>query len=256
MNTDNQNKFYTSISEHYSEIFPFNPKQLEFIDSFGNLAGKHILDIGCATGTLAYQLAGKGAKVTGIDLNEDLLKKATGSAGSSVRKQELAFPVPTFHTGDMLELANDFEPESFDIVLCFGNTLVHLHEAAQVSKMFKGVSHVLKPHGKFLIQILNYDYILQERIEKLPVIETENIRFSRKYRFEANNPLIQFETELYLKKEDKSVVNETSLLALQSDELRQLLENAGFGDVSFYSGFDHGRFGGNHIPFVVSCKKF
>jgi glycine/sarcosine N-methyltransferase len=42
----------------------------------GELAGKQILDIGCATGELSFQLAEAGAKVTGIDLNEDLLGKA------------------------------------------------------------------------------------------------------------------------------------------------------------------------------------
>ena len=38
--------------------------------------------------------------------------------------------------------------------------------------------------GLFLLQILNYDYILGEQIIELPLIETANIKFVRKYRFE------------------------------------------------------------------------
>ena len=71
MNTQ-QNKFYTSISKYYSEIFPYQPMQLQFVKNrVGDLKGKNILDIGCATGELAFRLAGEGAKVIGIDLNED-----------------------------------------------------------------------------------------------------------------------------------------------------------------------------------------
>ena len=52
---DSQNIFYTSISKYYSEIFPFNPMQLKFVkNKLGELQGKHILDIGCATGELAF----------------------------------------------------------------------------------------------------------------------------------------------------------------------------------------------------------
>ena len=67
---DSQNEFYTSISKYYSEIFPYQPVQLQFVKSrVGDLHGKNILDIGCATGELAFQLANAGATVTGIDLN-------------------------------------------------------------------------------------------------------------------------------------------------------------------------------------------
>ncbi len=59
---DKQNEFYSSISKYYAEIFPFQMVQLQFVKSrAGEPAGKQLLDIGCATGELAIQLAKNGA---------------------------------------------------------------------------------------------------------------------------------------------------------------------------------------------------
>ena len=269
--SNKQNEFYTSISKYYSEIFPYQPMQLQFVKSrAGELAGKQILDIGCATGELAFQLANEGAKVTGIDLNEDLLNQAlskTGysgfpaqrsggrSADSGIRESEFATPNPKFQTGNMLEIATDFKPTLFDLVLCFGNTLVHLHTPELMQQMLNGVFSVLKPGGQFLLQILNYNYILNEQVSELPIIETENIRFIRKYRFKENSPLICFQTELFLKKESNSIVNETMLFALKSAELTELLKNSGFFEIEMFSNFKQETPGGKHLPVVVICRK-
>ena len=155
----------------------------------------------------------------------------------------------------MLELKNDFQPGQFDVVLCFGNTLVHLQTPALVQQMLDGVFEVLKPGGHFLLQILNYDYILDEPVTELPLIDTENIRFTRKYKFAETGSLIQFQTELLLKSENKTIVNETPLLALQSHQLTELLQNAGFSEIELFSSFKQELFGGKHLPMVVSCKK-
>lgn len=256
-----QNKFYTSISKYYSDIFPYQPMQLKFVQNcVGDLHSKQILDIGCATGELAFRLAENGANTIGIDLNEDLLKQAKirstfQSANSEKCESEFASPNPKFQTGNMLELNSDFQKEQFDAILCFGNTLVHLLTIDLISEMLNGVFVVLKPGGKFLMQILNYDYILKEQIFDLPLIETENIKFIRKYKFKKDSKTIRFQTDLHLKKEDKIVSNETSLLALKSDELTQLLKHSGFKDIEIFSNFKQDKFGGNHLPLIINCTK-
>lgn len=222
--------------------------QLHYVKSrVRDLRAKRLLDIGCATGELAFQLAAEEANVTGIDLNEDLLNQAIRKRGAASN--------PEFQSGDMLQLENDFKADRFDAVLCFGNTLVHLESKEMVAQMLNGVSQVLMPGGKFLLQILNYDYILDEQVSELPVIETENVRFLRQYRFDKNSPKIRFYTELYLKKENQVVVNDTTLLALKSNELLDLLRNAAFQDIELFSNFRQDAFGGKHVPLVVSAGK-
>ncbi|WP_321996104.1 methyltransferase domain-containing protein [Draconibacterium orientale] len=243
---DSQNIFYTSISTYYSEIFPFNPMQLKFVkNKLGELPAKYILDIGCATGELAAQLAEGGAEVIGIDLNNDLLQQAIDN-----KKHEKL----TFQQGNMLELTQDFEAQQFDAVLCFGNTLVHLNSETLVLQMLEGAKAVLKPGGQLLIQLLNYDYICSEPVEALPVIDTHNIKFIRHYNFAEDSDLIGFQTDLEIKAINRIVSNETSLLALKSEALRALLEKAGFQNIQFYANFKQEAFGGKHLPLVVSCK--
>jgi glycine/sarcosine N-methyltransferase len=245
MNTP-QNDFYSSISKYYHEIFPYNPVQLKFTSKYAEgLEGKRILDIGCATGELAYQLAKAGAVVTGIDLNEDLLFQA---------KTKKVAPNLIFQKGDMMELETDFRPHQFDTILCFGNTLVHLSSDQQVYNMISGVHKVLKPKGVFMLQILNYDYILSEKVTQLPVIETPAIKFVRNYVLENNNPVIRFKTELHIKNETRVVYNETPLLALQSRQVKDLLTEAGFTDISLFASFKEESFGGNHLPLVVKAS--
>lgn len=247
MKSENQNKFYTSISKYYSEIFPFNPAQLNFVKNRAEeLAGKQILDIGCATGELAYQLANEGANVTGIDLNEDLLKQA---------KENRAHPNCYFLFGNMLNLKTDFEPGQFDVVLCFGNTLVHLEDQKQIKLMLEGVYSVLKPGGYFLLQILNYDYILDEQVFELPIIETDTVKFVRKYLFKENSGQIIFQTDLHLMMENQVISNETELLSLKSKDLKDLLIQENFREIKFYSSFKIEPFGGRHLPLVASCLK-
>jgi glycine/sarcosine N-methyltransferase len=243
---DPQNRFYTSISEFYSGIFPYNPLQLEFIQSrLDDITGKKVLDIGCATGELAFQMAVRGARVTGIDLNGDLLQQARN------HKQH---PGLSFQKGDMLQLPTDFKGQSFDAVICFGNTLVHLSSADAVHETLTGVRKVLHPGGRFFLQILNYDHIFGNSITKLPLIETDQIIFLRSYQFESDAAHVKFLTELYIKSTGETIKNETELLALRSDQLKSGLEQAGFSEIDFYSGFKGEPAGGNHLPLVVCCS--
>ncbi len=247
MTKNMQNKFYSSISEYYSEIFPFNPAQLKFVEkSADTLPARSILDIGCATGELASRLAEAGARVTGIDLNEDLLVQA---------KKRKVHSGAHFQKGDMLRLKDDFLSGSFDMVICFGNTLVHLPTHELVQQMTDSVFSILKPSGIFLLQILNYDYIFSEKLTNLPTIETEKIKFVRNYHFEKNSSLVRFQTDLHLKNEEVVISNETTLLGLRSDELNKILQTSGFKQIAFYSNFAEGEFGGKHLPLVAKAQK-
>jgi 2-polyprenyl-3-methyl-5-hydroxy-6-metoxy-1,4-benzoquinol methylase len=42
----------------------------------GPLDGQHVLDVGCSNGSLARQLARRGARVTGVDASEPIITRA------------------------------------------------------------------------------------------------------------------------------------------------------------------------------------
>lgn len=242
-----QDKFYSSIAEYYSEIFPFNPEQLGFIEKqMGLLDGKTLLDAGCATGELAFHLAEHGAWITAIDLNKSLLGKARESRPHDRINYQWA---------NMLHIARLFGRAKFDGVVCLGNTLVHLMNPMQMRDFFSGVLTVLKPGGTFILQILNYDLIFQEKPAELPLIETGNILFKRAYRYEAGTREIMFDTFLTIKRSGEIIENSTELLGIGSGDLTMLMDVAGLKEIVMYGGFDGRPFGGSHLPLVISSRK-
>ena len=156
--------FYKSIAPFYNEIFPFSPAQLPFTTAaFSKPETCNLLDIGCGTGILSLQSAKKFKQVTAIDLDQNMLDKAIKS--KPLQQNNLSYQVL-----NMLEITPHFNPESFDGVLCYGNTLVHLQDAETISHFLEKVHAVLKPKGKFLLQIINYDRIYEQQIGGLPTI--------------------------------------------------------------------------------------
>jgi 2-polyprenyl-3-methyl-5-hydroxy-6-metoxy-1,4-benzoquinol methylase len=47
-----------------------------FLERYGKLSGKDIMDVGCGDGGISISLAKKGARVTGIDINQRVIERA------------------------------------------------------------------------------------------------------------------------------------------------------------------------------------
>lgn len=242
-----QQKFYTSIAEYYEHIFPLNKLQVSFIEQeLGELNDLHFLDAGCSTGQLANALTNQGALGIGIDLNADLISKAT---------ERYASPSLSFRTLNMLEIGANFASGYFDFVVCFGNTLVHLESITRVRDFFKQCASSLKPGGKLFIQTLNYQYIIANGITELPLIENEHIRFERYYRLpDAVQSKVEFRTVLTIKANGNELVNSTLLLPLRKNDLEPLLLASGFKSIGFFENFKHDVLSGSQLPLIISAE--
>ncbi|WP_163717421.1 class I SAM-dependent methyltransferase [Mangrovibacterium lignilyticum] len=242
-----QEAFYSSIASYYEHIFPLNNQQIRFIQSeFSSLEEFTFMDIGCSTGQVAGALCQLGGLGIGIDLNEDMIKRAVAENGSV----DLSFK-----TMDMMTITSHFPNHYFDALICFGNTLVHLESVTQIRNFFQQCSQLLKPNGKLLFQILNYQHILSKQITSLPLIENDFVRFERNYRLpDPNQPKIDFITRLEVKQENVVLENSAKLIPVQKNELEKLLLLAGFSKLIFYSGFDRKPFGEDLLPLVVVAQ--
>jgi 2-polyprenyl-6-hydroxyphenyl methylase / 3-demethylubiquinone-9 3-methyltransferase len=68
-------KWWDETSE-FKPLHQINPLRLNFIASKVNLSSAKVLDVGCGGGILSESLAKEGAKVTGIDQGENVIKIA------------------------------------------------------------------------------------------------------------------------------------------------------------------------------------
>jgi len=240
--------FYPSIAEVYNKIFPLNPEQVHFISrTFSQTETCSILDIGCGTGLLSQALSETFYRVVGIDLDEAMLDQARASNAGSDNLEFLHL--------DMLKIDRQFDQHSFDSLVCFGNTLVHLPSLDHVSSFFEKCFSILTSGGKLLIQMINYDRILDQNIDSLPTLDTDDITFIRNYNYLADQERIEFETILTIKKTQQIIRNKVRLLPLRKSEIKTSLRDAGFKHIQFFGNFKGDPLLVQSIPLVFEASK-
>jgi ubiquinone/menaquinone biosynthesis C-methylase UbiE len=131
---------------------------LDFRDYFGRKAveklsiseGAQVLDVCCGTGSSAIpaaELVGSSGFVVGIDLAERLLALAREKA------RQCALENIAFRAAHMLEL--DYEPESFDVVLCVFGIFFAPDMPAAVRQLWR----LVRPGGKFAVTTWGRDVL-------------------------------------------------------------------------------------------------
>ncbi len=238
--------FYLSILPWYDQIFPFAPVQRDFVLSFGASPDLSVADIGCGTGSLIAELAKVFRKTAGLDPDGAMLETA--------RRKAAAGPASTwFVQSGMLDLNRGFSPESVDRLICFGNTLPHLANEGEVAEFARQASLILKPGGLLLIQIINYDRILDQKLGGLPTIENEDFSFERRYLYKDHPTHVRFVTRLTLKPSGETIENEVPLLAIRLARLRQILEDAGFSGFEEFGSFKKDPVTPERQPYIIKA---
>lgn len=103
----------------------------------GDVSGKRVLDVGCASGALSSLLVERGASVVGIDLNARLIERARARLGDRAE----------FHVADISAPMPFLASASFDIVAA---SLV-LHYLADWGPPLREFGRVLRPGGVFVM---------------------------------------------------------------------------------------------------------
>jgi ubiquinone/menaquinone biosynthesis methyltransferase len=98
--------------------------------------GERALDLACGTGDIAFGLARRGARTTGLDVTMRMLQLAVRKETSSARAD--------FVTGDMMSLP--FTGSQFDVVTAgYG-----IRNVPAIEPALSEILRVLKPGGRFL----------------------------------------------------------------------------------------------------------
>ncbi len=104
-----------------------------------------VLEIGCGTGKLAAMLDLNKIDYTGFDLSPEMIEIAQNR---NLNAKFLVDDATTFELG-----------ETYDIIICFMDTINYLTTSEQVENTFKQVDNHLKTHGRFLFDIHQEDNI-------------------------------------------------------------------------------------------------
>jgi SAM-dependent methyltransferase len=145
------------FDEDYLRTLPFMTReQTEREVSFLRAAlsppkGGDILDVGCGYGRHALELAQDGFRLTGLDLSLPLLIRAADDA------QRRGLTVNFVHT-DMREMSFNGQ---FDGAYCLLSSFGYFDEETNL-RVASSICRALKPGGRFLLDIINRDYIVKD----------------------------------------------------------------------------------------------
>lgn len=142
--------FYNQVAYEYDDTFDEYWKN--YYDCLNNIivqlfsekiGGKSTLDIGCGSGFQTILLTKLGAKVTGIDMTEGLVRLAN----YKIQNQNL----------DSFCFISDaeflpFKDESFDVINCCGSVLDYMNHKNGINE----IGRVLKPNGTLILGFDNY----------------------------------------------------------------------------------------------------
>jgi len=139
---------YTVFSENYKDMEGYNPDAdlnlgCGIPTNFAQIKkGDHVLDLGSGAGNdcfVARAIVGESGKVTGLDMTEQMIKKARENC------KKLNFKNVEFVFGDIEKMP--FRDSEFDVVI--SNCVLNL--VPDKSRAFSEIFRVLKPAGHFCV---------------------------------------------------------------------------------------------------------
>ena len=118
------------------------------------------VDLGAGPGGQSLPLAEAGYEVLAVDFCRDLLDELESRRGD--------LPVRTV-CADILDFPS-FLQQRADLIVCMGDTLVHLPDRSAVDKLLDAVAANLTPRGKFIYAIRDYvDHVPEGPARFIPI---------------------------------------------------------------------------------------
>lgn len=132
-----------SPDNYYDFVFQFDEEHYQTrIKMAGITGGQHVLDAGAGYGQWSVALSAYNDKVTGIDINPNMVKISEIVASKYERSNV------EFRQGTLPKL--EFDDNSFDFIWCWG-VLMFVDRAATLREFYR----VLKPGGRLLAGCVN-----------------------------------------------------------------------------------------------------
>jgi len=202
---------------------------------FQSVHAKSVLDCACGTGRHACLFTRWGMEVAGSDVSAEMVRRSEHLAAT--RSLQIEFQQASFDT-----LSSTFA-EPFDTAVCVGNSLAAAGKRSVVAAGIQQMHEVIRPGGALVIQVLNFDrFPPGENAYGEPIHREhigQNYIFLKTFRRAGTTcdidviVLTNGATDTWT----RSVFRDR-LLVLDSAALVGMVEQAGFGKIKLYGGYD------------------
>jgi SAM-dependent methyltransferase len=188
-------------------------------------AGARVLDLCCGPGVFTVPLADRGCDVTGVDLSPAMLDRARKrSAGTGAQVQYVQAD------------AREYEaPGAFDVVLSMFTSFGYFEDPADNARVLRTMHSCLAPGGTLVLDLAGKE-LLARRVTPPKVVQR------------GEDLMVQTDTVLddwarlrsdwVLVRGDQVTRATLVWFVYSAVELRRMVEEAGFGRVEIFGGFD------------------
>ncbi|MEW5818357.1 MAG: class I SAM-dependent methyltransferase [Spirochaetota bacterium] len=244
METLNSTEFYNRLAGAFDIMTDWPSRlahEMPFIQrTLKRHNARSVLDAACGTGWHAIALEQKGYLAAGCDASPEMIERARQNAAQS--RVNVRFEVAGFTQLDKF-------PETFDTILCLGNSLPHLLSQEELVEAMQHMRAKLNSGGVVILHNLNYDL----RLKTKPRFFAANGNADTLvWRLADYGPeFITFHTALFERRPKEGdqggpswtvQVNSTPQRPLRQQDLDEALRRADFEDVQHFGGLDGSPF--------------
>ncbi len=227
---------------------------------YAQKCGSPIFEVGCGTGRVTIALARAGQQVFGIDLSPEMLKIAQQKISKEPQEVQERIELTQMDMSDI-----DVPGRKFPLFLMPYGEFAHVLEREQQQATLKRIFQHLKPGGRLIIGMSNWD-ARETRISfrgtqiarlghSMP-LQYEGVFYDEKhqqkivrYMARGYDPSVQTAIHVYvheiLDKEGKLIAKKTNILPIRyvfRYEMELLLEKAGFTIEEIFGYYDKSEF--------------
>jgi SAM-dependent methyltransferase len=184
------------------------------------LGARHVLDVGCGTGTFALMLADRGIEVTGVD--------PAGASLDLARAKPGAERVRWIH-GD----AGDLPAAGADLATMTGNAVQAIAEPADWAATLRGIHGALRPGGHLVFETrdparrawLEWNSETSRTVSDLPGIGVVEHWFDV---IDVSGPLVTFRATYVFESDGEVLTSDSTLRFRERDEVEADLSAHGY----------------------------
>ena len=252
MKTPRRKKEWFDDESFWREVYPFvfpeqrfaaADEQMEKALALTKPAGKSVLDLCCGPGRCSIALRKRGFAVTGVDRTKYLLDKARTNARAARTNIE-------WIQKDMRDFVRE---DSFDLVLSMFTSFGYFDDKQEDLLVLRNMLAMLRPGGACLIEVLGKEYlakIFQPTISTLLPDGTIVVQ-----RHEIFDDWTRVRNEWLVIRKNRAKRFKFHHTVYSGQELRTLMEHAGFVGVKLYGNLDGDAYGPSAERLVTMGRK-
>lgn len=150
--------YLSKIYDKFMEYADYNKWNEIIINAMeeNNIEYQSLLDLGCGTGKLLFQIADKFKFCKGIDLSENMLNIAKDHYKDQIKKKKINESKIKFVLDDIITFKTQ---EKYNIAIAFFDTINHILSGEELLLHFRNVKNALNKNGLYIFDIVDRKFM-------------------------------------------------------------------------------------------------